>query len=343
MLRVGLTGGIGAGKSTVAAALADLGAIVVDADAISREVVAPGTEGLADIVAAFGDDVLDDDGALDRAALARIVFTDDDARTRLNGIVHPRVGARTAEIVTDAPDDAILVHDIPLLVENGMGAAFALVIVVDAPVDVRVDRLTTARGMPEDDARARIAAQADDDARRAAADVWIDNGGSGDDVVAQVRRLADERLTPFEENQREGRTVAEPGDVVDADPTWADQGRRLAARLAVAGGEAVERVEHVGPTAVPGLPAEDVLDLLVLTSGRRADPGAELAAAGYPAVARGRHGAADPGRPVRITVLPASSRQARRVLAARDDARADARAARRDPDGTRRRVRPSAP
>jgi dephospho-CoA kinase len=343
MLRVGLTGGIGAGKSTVAAALADLGAVVVDADAISREVVAPGTDGLADIVEAFGDDVLDDDGALDRAALAEIVFNDDDARTRLNGIVHPRVGARTAEIVTDAPDDAILVHDVPLLVENGMGAAFALVVVVDAPVDDRVERLVTARGMPERDARARIAAQADHDARRAAADVWLDNGGPDGEIVELVHRLWDERLVPFEENLREGVAVPEPADVVDPDPGWADQGRRLAARIAVAGGDAVDRVEHVGATAVPGLPAEDVIDLLVLAAGRRADPGPALAAAGYPSVGSGRHGAADPERPVRITVLPASSRQVRRLLGARDDAVHDPEAVRDDPGGTRERVRPSAP
>ena len=221
---MGLTGGIGAGKSTVAAELSALGAVVVDADQIAREVVEPGTDGLAEVVAAFGEDVLDDEGRLDRPALGRIVFADDEARTRLNGILHPRIGARTAELIAGAPDDAVVVHDVPLLVENGMGPAFALVVVVDAPEDVRVARLAETRGMPEDDARARIRAQATEEARRAAADVWIDNVGDVDAVHERVRALWSERIVPFEAALRAGEAAPWPTDVVDPDPIVAGAG-----------------------------------------------------------------------------------------------------------------------
>jgi dephospho-CoA kinase len=335
VLRLGLTGGIGAGKSTVAATLAELGAVVVDADRIAREVVEPGTEGLAEVVQAFGDEVLDADGALDRPALGRIVFGDDDLLARLNGILHPRIAARTAELVADADDDAVLVHDVPLLVENGMGAAFALVLVVDAPVDVRVARLVDTRGMTADDARARIAAQADDDARRAAADVWLDNAGPAGVVREQVEVLWRDRLRPFAENLEAGRAVPCPTEVVDPDPDWAAQGSRLAARLAVAAGESVQRVEHVGPTSVPGLPAADVVDLVVVADDRKG-AAAALAGAGFPALERGRHASADPGRPARALVL--SPRKARGPVEDRDLARADPQRVRTDPDAVRAEV-----
>lgn len=315
MLRVGLTGGIGAGKSTVAAELASLGAVVVDADRIAREVVEPGTDGLAAVVEAFGEEVLDDDGALDRPALGRIVFGDDEARARLNGILHPRIGARTGELVAAAPADAVLVHDVPLLVENGMGAAFALVVVVDAPEDVRVERLGRTRGMSEEDARSRIRAQATTASRRAAADVWIDNVGSEDEVRAGVRGLWHDRLVPFEAAVRAGTATPWPQDDVPADPTWPAQARRLAARLVLAGGEQVTRVEHVGPTARPGTSAPDVIDLLVLGAG---DLGSAFAGIGFPAVDDGRYGSADPARPARVTVAPEGSDVAAELLAARD-------------------------
>ena len=154
-------------------------------------------------------------------------------------------------------------HDVPLLVENGMGAAFALVLVVDAPVDVRVTRLVEARGMTVEDARARMAAQADDDARRAAADVWLENAGAAGALREQVERLWHERLVPFAGNVERRRAVEVPTDVVTPAEDRAAVGRRLAARVAVAGGETVRRVEHVGPGAVPGLPAPAVVDLLV--------------------------------------------------------------------------------
>jgi dephospho-CoA kinase len=175
MLRVGLTGGIGAGKSTVAGRLAEHGAVVIDADKIAREVVEPGTEGLAELVAEFGRDILAPDGSLDRPSLAAKAFANDEARNKLNAIVHPKIGKRTAELVDKAAPEAVVVHDVPLLVENGLAPVYHLVIVVDAPEDVRLARLTGPRGMSEVDARNRIAAQADERRRRAVADVWLDN------------------------------------------------------------------------------------------------------------------------------------------------------------------------
>jgi dephospho-CoA kinase len=183
---VGLTGGIGAGKSAVAQRLAELGAVVIDSDALAREVVEAGTEGLADVVAAFGPDVLRSDGALDRPALGRIVFADPAARARLERIVHPRVRARSAEIVASADPDAVVVNDVPLLVESGLRGAYEMVIVVEAPESVRVARLAADRGMTESDVRARIAAQATDEQRRAVADVVIVNDGSRDELNDQV-------------------------------------------------------------------------------------------------------------------------------------------------------------
>lgn len=185
MRRVGLTGGIGSGKSTVAHLLAAHGAHVIDADAIAREVVAPGTAGLAALVEAFGDGILTADGALDREALAQLVFADPGKRQTLNGITHPLIGARTAELVAALPDDAVLVHDVPLLVELGMQDAYDLVVVVDAPDEVRLARLV-ARGLPEADARARMASQATRDQRLAVADVVLDNSGDLRQLSRQV-------------------------------------------------------------------------------------------------------------------------------------------------------------
>lgn len=191
--RVGLTGGIGSGKSTVARMLRQQGAVVVDADAIARELMTPGSPVLDDVAEAFGPDVLDASGALDRAGLARIVFGDDEARERLNGIVHPAVRAESQRLVDEAasaPDFAgVIVQDIPLLVETGQGGDFDAVIVVEAPEDLRVDRLVSSRGMAEEDARARIRAQATDDQRRAVATRIIDNSGEPEATAAQVETI----------------------------------------------------------------------------------------------------------------------------------------------------------
>ena len=194
MLRIGLTGGIGSGKSTVAALLAARGAVVVDADKIAREVVEPGTPGLAAVVEAFGEGVLAG-GSLDRPALAAIVFTDPDARARLDAIVHPLVRERSVELVAGAPADAVLVNDVPLLVETGQAGTYDLVLVVEADLAIRLTRLVE-RGLSQEDARARIASQATDDQRRAVADVVLDNSGTREQLAEQVARFWAERVEP---------------------------------------------------------------------------------------------------------------------------------------------------
>ena len=220
MLRVGLTGGIGSGKSTVAARLVERGAVLVDSDRLAREAVAPGSAGLAAVVDAFGACVLAADGSLDRPALAAVVFDDPAARATLNGIVHPLVRRRSAELIAAVAEDSIVVQDVPLLVEGGMAAQFPLVVVVHADAPVRVRRLVEQRGMPEADARARIAAQADDAARRAVADVWLDNSGEPAALTAAVDALWDRRLAPFAAGLAADRAAPEPTAVVDPDPEW---------------------------------------------------------------------------------------------------------------------------
>jgi dephospho-CoA kinase len=189
MLTVGLTGGIGAGKSEVARLLAARGAILVDSDLIAREVVAPGTEGLAAVVAEFGPGVLAEDGSLDRPKLGAIVFADEDRRRALNAIVHPLVGARSAELQRAAGPDDIVLHDVPLLTENGLAPYYDMVVVVDADPAARLDRLVRLRGMTEDEARKRMAAQASREERLAIADVVIVNDGPLDALEERVREV----------------------------------------------------------------------------------------------------------------------------------------------------------
>ncbi|QKT14151.1 dephospho-CoA kinase [Rhodococcus sp. W8901] len=351
VLRVGLTGGIGAGKSTVSKVLAELGAVIVDADLIAREVVEPGTPGLAALVDAFGDGVLHPDGSLNRPVLAERAFGSDESRLLLNSILHPRIGARTAELVDGAPADGIVVQDIPLLVEGRMGPAFNLVVIVYVDEVERVRRLVELRGMPEADARARIAAQATDDQRRAAADVWLDNSGAPELIDAQVRALYADRLAPFEANVRTRTVVAVPPIVRPADPEWAAQGERLVARLRAVCGDRAVRIDHVGSTAVPGLDARDLIDVQITvpdlaTADALAEP---LAAAGFPPIVdanrdepkpaygvggeadpalwdKRTHGGADPGRPVEISLRVDGWPGQRFALLLRDWLRADAAA-----------------
>jgi dephospho-CoA kinase len=299
MLRVGLTGGIGSGKSTVAGRLAEHGAVLIDADKLAREVVEPGTPGLASLVAAFGPEILAADGSLDRPKLAAVVFNDAEQRERLNAIVHPLVGTRTAEMLDEAADDAVVVHDVPLLVEKNYAPMYHLVVIVNADAGERVRRLVSTRGMPEADARARIAAQATEEQRRAAADVWLDNSGTPDQVLAMADALWADRLVPFEANVRLRRAPEENPKVYDPDPTWPEQAARLMARISLVTGGVP--VKHIGPTAVPGVAARDVIDLeLALSSSDQAGPVAEaLSAAGFPG-ADGVHHSADPGRPAKL-------------------------------------------
>ena len=189
MLRVGLTGGIGSGKGEVATRLASYGALVIDADQLAREVVASGTPGLAEVAETFGTGVLRPDGSLDRQLLGEIVFSDAGLRRRLNAIVHPRVGDRMREIEQAAGKGDVVVHVIPLLVENGLAGTFDVVVVVDAPPAAQVDRLVSTRGMTRSQALARMSAQVTREERLAAATLVVDNSGSLDDLDGQVAAL----------------------------------------------------------------------------------------------------------------------------------------------------------
>lgn len=306
MLKIGLSGGIGSGKSTVAAAFEELGALVVDSDKIAREVVEPGTPGLAALVEAFGDGILAPDGALDRPKLAAKVFGaqsqgDGEARAKLNAITHPLVAARSQELMAAAPAEQVVIRDLPLLVELGLAPFFHLAIIVDAPLEERLRRLTEVRGMSREDALARIGAQASDEQRRAAADIWLDNSGSPEELRERVRGLWAQRVEPFNENildrtcspSRGGYVLAEP------DPTWPVQAERLVNRVKAAAGGKALRVDHIGSTAVPGLVAKDVVDLqLTADSLETADDLADdLAGAGFLLVANIDHdnGHAAPG------------------------------------------------
>jgi len=320
VLRIGLSGGIGAGKSTVSSTFAAEGAIVVDGDVIAREVVEPGTEGLAALVAAFGEDILLPDGSLNRPALAAVAFSDEDKRKTLNGIVHPLVGKRRAELIDAAPVGSVVVEDIPLLVESQMAPLFPLVIMVHADEDVRVARLIEHRGFSEEDARARIAAQATIEQRQAVADVWLDNHGSADELAAKARELWEQRIVPFARNVQAGVPAAVAPAVVSYDETWPEQARRIVARLGTTCGHRAVRIDHIGSTAVPDLDAKDVIDIQVtVTSLEVADELAgPLLTAGYPRVAditedvahsddkalwqKRFHASADPGRPTNVHI-----------------------------------------
>jgi dephospho-CoA kinase len=317
MLRIGLTGGIGAGKSTVSATFSECGGIIVDGDVIAREVVEPGTDGLKQLVEAFGEDILLPNGALNRPALAAKAFVDDEKRAKLNSIVHPLVGQRRMEIIESVPDDAVVVEDIPLLVETGMAPAFPLVVVVTADPETRVERLIK-RGMDEADARARIAAQAPEEQRRAIADVLLDNSGSQDELVRKARDLWHNRVLPLAHNIRTRQVAEHKLELARYNPAWPDDARRIVARIQTACGEKALRVDHVGSTAVEGMDAKDVIDIqITVASLDAADELAEtLANVGYPRIDRITsdtphegdpalwrkriHGAADPGRPARV-------------------------------------------
>lgn len=195
MTMIGLTGGVGSGKSTVAGLLADHGALVIDADVIAREVVAPGQPALEEIAATFGTEVLTPDGHLDRPALAALVFNDETAREALNAITHPRIGARSAELLATAAPGQVIVHDVPLLVENNLAGAYDLVVVVEAEKDVKLARLAD-RGMPRDEALSRMATQATDEQRREVADVVIANNGDLASLASKIDHLWSEQISP---------------------------------------------------------------------------------------------------------------------------------------------------
>jgi dephospho-CoA kinase len=338
---VGLTGGIGAGKSAVAKRLARRGAVIIDADVLAREVVAAGTAGLAAVVDAFGPQVIGADGELDRPALGAQVFGDESARRRLEAIIHPRVRARTAELAGSAAPDAVVVNDVPLLVETGLAPSYHLVAVVHADSEVRIRRLMETRGMTAKQAAARIAAQTGDAQRRAAADVLLDNDAGLAALNERVDRLWRDRLLPYEHNLRHERAARAEGllRLVDYDPSWPDQAARLIARIRHAAGPSTD-VTHIGSTAVPGLIAKDLIDLMIaVPTLDDADALAGvLARAGLPRRegewadnARGvpgetwpkrLHGSADPGRSVNLHIRVAGSPGWRFALLMRDHMRA---------------------
>lgn len=228
MLKIGLTGGIGAGKSTVSAMLSDMGAVIVDADLIAREVVEPGQPLLDEIAAEFGAEVLTPQGSLDRARLAELAFIDEASTQRLNALIHPAIRERTQGHFDRHADAEIVVHDVPLLVENSMSANYHLCLLVDVPADVRLARLMASRGMERSDAEARIARQASDAQRRAACDIHIDNEGSPDETRATVETLVLDRLRPFAANLRAERWAPRTDVTVDPDPAAA---ARVSARI----------------------------------------------------------------------------------------------------------------
>ncbi len=199
--RVGLTGGVASGKSTVAALLSELGAVIIDADVLAREVVAKGTPGLDSVVEEFGADLLGPDGELDRPAMGRLVFKDEGARRRLEAIVHPLVFERIVELEGQAPPDAVVVHDIPLLAESGRGRTFDAVIVVDAPPELQVERMKADRGWTSEDAESRIAAQTAREDRLSIATHVIENTETREDLRRRVAEVFAE-LVPG--NSRDG-------------------------------------------------------------------------------------------------------------------------------------------
>ncbi|MBY4575026.1 dephospho-CoA kinase [Gordonia paraffinivorans] len=295
MIRLGLTGGIGAGKSTVAKTFVERGAYIIDADKVAREVVEPGTEGLEKLVEAFGSDILSADGSLDRPALAAKAFVDEESRKKLNAITHPLIGARTQELLEAAPEDAIVVQDIPLLVENHTAPFFHLVVIVHADEDVRLHRLTTMRGVDEADARARIAAQATEEQRRAVADVWLDNSGTPEELAAAAAEVWDRRLVPFEANVRARRAAEPDPELIALEPNPDGPSARIVNRLWAIAGERAAAVEVVDAEKVQlrivardGAAAERLTDLLAVGGFAPAEPGV--------------YRSCDPGRPATVVV-----------------------------------------
>jgi dephospho-CoA kinase len=324
MLRLGLTGGIGSGKSTVARRFGELGAVVIDADQLAREVVAVDSAGLAAIRQRFGDVVTAPDGSLDRGALGAIVFADAQARKDLETITHPLIGARTRSAMESAAPGEIVVHEVPLLVEFDMAPAYHLTVVVGADEDTRMSRLTGERGFSKADARARVAAQASDRARRAAADVWLDNNGTMQGLVAKVDALWQDRITGFNDNLMSGSPSRLPDcpTVVSYDDSWPATATRLIARVATALGERAVAVEHIGSTSVPGLIARNVIDLQVgvrvLADADEAVFTGVLADKGFPRAGEYLHGNADPGRVARVYIREIDGPSWRRALLFRD-------------------------
>ena len=267
MLRVGVTGGIGSGKTTVSRRLAAQGAIVIDADQVAREVVEPGERALDGIRNRFGERVIRADGTLDRAGLAAIVFGDPAALAALDAITGPPIAERVAQLRGSVAADAVSVYDMPLLVERGLWVYEHITVVVEVDAKTRVRRLVEQRGLGAADARRRVAAQASDEQRRTVADVVLDNSTTPEVLASAVDDLWRTRLVPWNDNLRAGRRSRRPehGAVVDPRPEWEERGERVVAKLAAATARhgRVSEVSHIGSTSVPGLIAKDVIDVQV--------------------------------------------------------------------------------
>lgn len=351
MLYVGLTGGIGSGKSTVARRLRERGAFVIDADAVARDVLAPGTPGLAAVTERFGADLINQDGSLDRAKLASRVFEDAGARSDLEKITHPAIQAETSRLRDTAGADEIVVHDVPLLVEKRMAPRYHLVVIVDAAPAERLRRLTEERGLGEADARARMDHQANDAERRQVADILLDNNGSTEQLDEAIEKVWSERIEPYRANiaaQRIYRPAENPV-LVDYDEDWPRQAQRLIDRLSHGLGERAPEIEHVGSTAVPGMPGKDAIDIQIGVSSLSDADDPEfvrlLAEMGFPRIDDYRmdhptddlpdpslwikrfHGSCDPGRIVHLHVREVSSAGWQYALLFRDWLRHDAGAA----------------
>lgn len=297
MLHVGLTGGIASGKSTAAAILSELGAVIIDADRIARDVVELGAPGLETVKTAFGQDVLRPDGSLDRQRLARLVFDDPEALATLNGIVHPLVREETRARIAQLPQDVVVVNDVPLIVENDMAAQYHLVVVVGASAQVRLER-AMARGLTREEALSRIAAQADDDARRRAADVWVDNEGTEDQLRSVVELLWRARIVPFAENLAAGHR-AEPGERTGSPPAGPDAAvERIIARIERSGRGLLQEVRGVRRSDDTRL---DVIEMRARTHETDL-PEDALLAAGFVKVRPGVFASADPGCPAVLEI-----------------------------------------
>ena len=322
MLKIGLTGGIGAGKSTVSEILAAHGAAIIDADKIAREVVAPGEPLLDDLAERFGEAIIGDYGGLDRAQLAAAAFVDEQSTAALNALMHPAIRDRTLEHFARHSDAEVVVHDVPLLVENAMTPAYHLNLLVDVPAELRLERLMRARGMTRDDAESRIARQASDEDRYAVCDVIIDNAGTVTATQDRVADLVHDRILPFAENLTAQRR-AERGPAVLVDPDgqdWELQAQRIIAKLHHGLGDQFH-IDHIGSTAVPDLAAKDVIDLQMLvpdldTAHELSDRLAELGYPGKEAVdnfgegqleTKRFHANTDPGRAVNLHVRTTDS------------------------------------
>lgn len=298
MLSIGLTGGMGAGKSTAARVLAARGAAIVDADAIAREIVAPGQPALTALAEAFGEQILTADGSLDRPALAAAAFSSPEATATLNGIMHPAIGARTDELVAAAEADGaeVCVYDVPLLVENGLSERYHLAILVDLDPETRLDRLVAGRGVDREDAARRIAAQATDAQRYAACDVRLPNTGTPEDLERLVGELWESRISPFAENLA-GARCAVPAGGSDA-LTAPHAAERIRARIARACADA-----GLSPEISLRIDSGLVVGEIRAEAGSAEEIGAALDGLGLVACDDGGvRGSADPGQPVRLTL-----------------------------------------